>query len=170
LLWVCKEVRMVAIKRLPTLEVRLSTPSIIRTYLILDPSRDVVHLSDLGTKVLIDPLQCHSLSLHQSPLVKKMGPTTLSQKKNLGVAISCDMRRNLWNRLEEVERIIKETFAPRMIIFIRDYKPKEEDNEHVRVELGNRFEERVAKKSICKIKFMTLLELEKATADGSLDS
>jgi hypothetical protein len=66
-----------------------------------------------------------------------MGPTTLSQKKNLGVAISCDMRQNLWNRLEEVERSIKETFAPRMIIFIRDYKPKEEDNEHVRVELGN---------------------------------
>jgi hypothetical protein len=66
-----------------------------------------------------------------------MGPTTLSQKKNLGVAISCDMRQSLLNRLEEVERIIVESFAPRIIIFIRDYKPKEEDNGHVRVGFGN---------------------------------
>jgi hypothetical protein len=48
-----------------------------------------------------------------------MGPTTLSQKKNLGVAISCDMRQSLLNRLEEVERIIMESFAPRIIIFIQ---------------------------------------------------
>jgi hypothetical protein len=97
----------------------------------------VVHVSEFGTKALIDPLQCHSLSLHRSPHVKKMGPTTLSQKKNLGVAISCDMRQSLLNRLEEVERIIMESFAPRIIIFIRDYKPKEEDNGHVRVGFGN---------------------------------